>query len=42
MEHINHKYKDMSNQYEVRYTSAPKHVKAYDTEMLRDEFLIQT
>ncbi|RPD96000.1 5-dehydro-4-deoxy-D-glucuronate isomerase [Aureibaculum marinum] len=31
----------MSNHYEVRYAASPKHVKAYDTETLRDEFLIQ-
>ena len=31
----------MSDTYEVRYPAAPKHVKAYDTEMLREEFLIQ-
>lgn len=31
----------MSDNYEVRYAAAPKHVKSYDTEMLRDEFLIQ-
>ena len=31
----------MSNSYQVRYASAPRDVKGYDTERLRSEFLIQ-
>ncbi len=31
----------MKNRYQVRYASSPKDVKNYDTERLREEFLIQ-
>lgn len=31
----------MKNQYQVRYASSPKDVKSYDTNRLRNEFLIQ-
>ena len=31
----------MNTNYEVRYASSPKAVKQYDTEALRDEFLVK-
>lgn len=34
------KYKNMSTTFETRYASSPKAVKQYDTQQLRDEFLI--
>jgi len=31
----------MNNTYQVRYASSPKDVKSYNTDRLRNEFLIQ-